>query len=65
MADLARDICEPYRNVKMWSHRDSIPGRAHGVVIRAAQARGLNIVSCELLDDIAERSARAPKDDAA
>lgn len=53
IADLSRDLAEPYETVNQWKKRDSVPAWAHGALIRAAHNRGFMHVTPELLDALA------------
>lgn len=53
IADLARDLDEPYETVNQWKKRDSVPAWAHSRVVRAAHTRGFKQITHELLDDLA------------
>lgn len=43
MAELARDVRQPYDAVLAWRRRSSIPARADLDLIRAAEARGIDL----------------------
>ncbi|MGP9804057.1 hypothetical protein [Paracoccus sp. NSM] len=43
MAELARDLREPYDAVLSWRRRSSIPARADLALIRAAEARAIDL----------------------
>lgn len=49
IAELARDIGEPYETVRQWRLRDSIPVRAFTRIVRAAARRDLNVSTDDLI----------------
>ena len=58
IAELARDIGEPYETVRQWRLRDSIPLRAFTRVVRAAARRDFNVSTDDLIR-IADRKGAA------
>lgn len=58
IAELARDIGEPYETVRQWRLRDSVPVRAFVKITRAAARRDFNVTNDDLLR-IADRKGAA------
>jgi len=56
IAELARDIGEPYETVRQWRLRDSVPSRAFVKITRAAARRDINVTGDDLIR-LAARSA--------
>lgn len=56
-SEFAVDVAVPYERAKAWAARDSIPGQYFAVVATAAQRRGHDHVTVQLLSDIAARRA--------
>ncbi len=56
-SDFAADLNVPYERAKAWAGRDSIPGQYFAAVAAAAQRRGYNQVTVQLLSDIAAKRA--------
>ena len=58
-AQLAEDLGEEVGTVRQWRNRDSLPDRVWKKTVEAAQARGLEGVTLEVLAEIAAQQARA------
>jgi hypothetical protein len=57
IAELARDIGEPYETVRQWRLRDSVPARALDKIKRAAGLRGFDLSADVLMRIAAQRGA--------
>lgn len=58
-AQLAEDIGEEVGTVRQWRNRDTLPDRVWKKTVEAAQTRGFEGVTLEVLADIAANQARA------
>ena len=56
--EFAADLGVPYERAKAWSTRNSIPGQYFSAVAAAAQGRGLDSVTVDVLSTIAASSQR-------
>lgn len=57
ITEFAADLGVPYERAKGWWARDSIPGQYFAAVASAAQRRGQDHVTVQLLSDIAAKRA--------
>ncbi len=55
---LAADIAEQPATVRQWRNRSVLPDRKWKATVEAAQRRGIEGVTLEVLAEIAERQAR-------